>query len=275
MTAKAQGGAEAPRDLTGEGAANGTLEVNVVSPTRSTDVVAEEWPVAIYVNGAKLVTVLCTPDALQELALGFVAYLSLAKGLDDIRSVAEDRAGKRVLLEMDVDDGQIRRAMQLIVTSTCGANLYGSQLPVMVDDELASAFRVRASHILECVRSLRSMAPVFQATGCTHQAAFSDGEQIRIFFEDIGRHNAVDKIVGRAFMEGRDLSQGFLVTTGRISSEMVLKAVRQRVPVLASRSAPTAHAVRLADKHGLTLVGFARGSRLNVYTFPDRVEMDG
>ncbi len=275
MTAKRRDAAGGPLDLADEGVANGTLEVDVVSPTRSTDRVAEEWPVAIYVNGAKLVTVLCTPSGLQELALGFVAYLSLAKSLDDIRSVAEDRAGKRVLLEMDVDDDQIRRAMQLIVTSTCGANLYGSQLPVLVNDALESGFRVRASHILECMRSLRSMAPVFKLTGCTHQAAFSDGQAICIFFEDIGRHNAVDKIVGRALMEGRDLSQGVLVTTGRISSEMVLKAVRQRVPVLASRSAPTAHAVRLSAKHGLTLVGFARGSRLNVYTFPDRVEMDG
>ena len=115
------------------------------------------------------------------------------------------------------------------------------------------------------------MGPVFSRSGATHQAAFTDGERVRLFFEDIGRHSAVDKIVGSALLAGMDLSQGALISTGRLSSEMVVKAARQGVGVLASPSAVTTNSVQLARKYGVTLVGFARGGRANVYTLPERV----
>jgi FdhD protein len=93
-----------------------------------------------------------------------------------------------------------------------------------------------------------------------------------MLYEDIGRHNAMDKVVGHALIEGVDMSRGALVTTGRLNAEMVVKALRARVPILASRSAVSTHAVELAETYGLTLVGFARGGRLNVYTRPERIE---
>ena len=133
-------------------------------------------------------------------------------------------------------------------------------------------FVVSRTHVLESLRGLRAMAPAFSVTGGTHQAAFSDGTGVRIFFEDIGRHNALDKVIGKALLDDRDISRGVLVSTGRLSSEMVVKALRQRVPVLASRSAVTTNSIRLARESGLTLVGFARGDRMNIYSAPDRVK---
>lgn len=236
------------------------------------DVVVEEWPVAVFANGVKLATVLCMPTGIRELVVGFAAYLGLVERREQVRSIEVDYEAKRAALELDVEDARIKSAVQLLVTSTCGANVYGPRLPDLHPLDGDGGFRVTRSHLLECVSSLRSMAPVFSRTGCTHQAAFSDGQGIRILYEDIGRHNAMDKVVGHALMQGVDMSRGALVTTGRLNAEMVVKALRRSVPVLASRSAVSTHAVQLAETYGLTLVGFARNARVNVYTRPERVE---
>ncbi|MFO8008028.1 MAG: formate dehydrogenase accessory sulfurtransferase FdhD, partial [Candidatus Brocadiia bacterium] len=138
----------------------------------------------------------------------------------------------------------------------------------------ADAFCIRAEHILCVLRRLRVMAPVFQMTGATHQAAFTNGPNVLHFEEDIGRHNAVDKVLGRCLMQRTDTRSGALLVTGRVNGEMVLKALRQGVPVVAGRGAATARAVDLARERRLTLVGFARGDRMNIYSAPERIERE-
>ena len=235
------------------------------------DTVVREWPFPIFANGIKLATILCMPTAIKELALGFIAYLGLVENMDPVRAVAVDYDARRVTLDLDVEDARIKNAIQLLITSTCGANVYGSELKTLPDVTGDNGFRVRRSHILDKIAGLRRMAPVFSCTGCTHQAAFTDGEHIRFFYEDVGRHNAVDKIIGKALLKGEDVTRGVLVTTGRLNSEMVVKAIRRRIPVLASRGATTTNATNLAEKYGLTLIAFARAGRLNAYTVPERV----
>ena len=245
--------------------------VDVERSDRKRDSVAEEWPVAVYVNGIRLVTVMCLPSALREQAVGLASYLALVQDSDVIRDISVDYDQKRVHMELDVEDERVRKATQLLITSTCGANVYGSPLTVIEEAGEWTDFRVSGRHVREVARGLRAMSPVFDRTGGTHQAVLTDGDEVRFFFEDIGRHNAVDKVVGRALLEGANMEHAAIVTTGRISSEMVVKAVRAKVPVLASRSAVTSHALRLAQKYGLTLVGFARGRRLNAYSMPERI----
>jgi len=250
------------------------LPVSVVSLSkgkRDRDVVAEEWPVAVFVNGLKLVTVMCLPTALREMAVGLAAYLGLVKQGDGIQKIEVDYAARRVLLDLSATDDDIRNASQVLISSTCGASIYGGQIQPLPDAVEPGDFRVALSHILDCLKSLRGMGPVFARAGSTHQAAFSDGKRILLFFEDIGRHNAVDKIIGSALLGGPDLTRGLLVSTGRLSSEMVVKAARQGVPVLASPSGVTTNAIRLAESFGLTFAGFARGGRANLYTRPERV----
>ena len=240
-------------------------------PGPDRDTVALERPVTVLANGVRLATIMCMPNAIRELALGFAVYLGLT-GQDERAEVVEvDYRAMRVSLRLEADDERIRNATRFLVTSTCGANLYGPErvdAPALPGD---ADFRVRPSHIFESLRSLREMSPVFDRTGCTHQAAFSDGDRVRFFFEDIGRHNAADKVVGAALLQNAPLDRGVMLTTGRLNTEMVVKAVRARVPALASRSAATSAAIRLARERGLTLVGFARGGRLNVYTAPERI----
>lgn len=235
------------------------------------DVVAEEWPIAVFVNGTRLATVMCLPTGVREFAYGFLRYLGLAETADDVAGVEVDYRGKRLLVDLDASTERIKSAVQLLVTSTCGANVYGGALPELTVVEEDEATIISRTHILECISGLRATAPVFERTGCTHQAAFTDGKRIRYFFEDIGRHNAIDKITGAAMLDGVSLSHGALVTTGRLNSEMAVKALRARTPVLASRSAPTTNAIKLSENYGLTLVGFARAGRLNVYTHPRRI----
>ena len=253
------------------------LPVSVVSLSKGKrdrdnhDVVAEEWPVAVFVNGLKLVTVMCLPTALREMAVGLAAYLGLVKQGDGIQKIEVDYAARRVLLDLSASDDDIRNASQVLISSTCGASIYGGRIQPLPDPVEPGDFRVALSHILDCLKSLRGMGPVFARAGSTHQAAFSDGKRILLFFEDIGRHNAVDKIIGSALLGGLDLTRGLLVSTGRLSSEMVVKAARQGVPVLASPSGVTTNAIRLAESFGLTFAGFARGGRANLYTRPERV----
>jgi FdhD protein len=108
-------------------------------------------------------------------------------------------------------------------------------------------------------------------TGCIHSAAISDGQHILVVGEDIGRHNAVDKVTGYCFLEDIPLNDKIILVSGRLSSEMATKCSRWGIPIVVSRAAPTGLAIDIADKRGITMVGFMRGKRLNIYTNPHRI----
>ncbi len=240
-------------------------------PPAEEDFLAAERPFTFHVDDAHLATVLCSPNALRELAVGFLSYLGLVRRYADVVEMTVQYDAERVRVKLDVDAAALRRAVQLQISSTCGATVFGPPLPEGAVGDARDPFRVRPGHILATARRLREMAPVFARTGATHQAAFTDGARVLHFEEDVGRHNAVDKVVGHCLIRGTDTSRGVLLVTGRLNSQLVVKALRQGIPVVASRSAPTAHAVDLARRHGMTLVGFARGERLNIYSAPQRV----
>ena len=134
--------------------------------------------------------------------------------------------------------------------------------------------RISASMLLGLGRAMRDMQTVYRQVGGTHSAALFDAQGKGVTLaEDIGRHNAVDKAVGHCLLRGIALEDKLLITSGRASYEMAVKAVRTGIPIVATISAPTSLAVQLAQDHGLTLVGYLRGGRMNVYTHPHRVEI--
>ncbi|MFP4613313.1 MAG: formate dehydrogenase accessory sulfurtransferase FdhD [Spirochaetaceae bacterium] len=241
------------------------------APSKRRDVVACEWPVTIHANSVELATVLCLPQAMREMAVGFACYLGLVGRREDVLSVEPDYRMRSVRMELDVEPEALEGAARGLVTSSCGSSVFGT--PITVEERTGAAGGVAASagSILSWLRGLRGASPVFEMTGATHQAAYCEGDRLLYLYEDVGRHNAVDKVLGRALLDGRDLSRGVLLATGRISSEMVIKALRLSVPVIAGRAAVTSHALDLADERGITVVGFARGGRLNVYTRPGRI----
>ncbi len=241
--------------------------------TRS-DLLVEEHAVAFYANQVHLVTIDCLPGSLRELAVGLCVGAGLAEELDEIHGVEVDYRRDRVTIGLEGQTSELQRTLQRHLASGCGARPGVGGGAVRAVGRGSRSFHVGAGHILDVLDNLRRMAPVFQQTGATHQAAFSDGQRVLYFAEDVGRHNAVDKVLGGCLLREVDLERGVLVVTGRLNAQIVEKVLRCGVPVLASRSAATARAAGSAARHGLTLVGFARGRRMNVYTHPERVNLD-
>lgn len=252
-----------------------------------TDLTVAEAPLTIDVDGEELVTLLCTPSAQRELAIGFLFAEGLIGGYSDILEVSLDEARGKVSV---TTRSRRRTAAELLgrrtLTSGCGRGsvfysvndvLDLSPLPAPDtgfggDAEPAGGPAFDPEVLLRTMRRWQKETPLFATTGGAHAAALVDRNgQVLAPFEDIGRHNAVDKVIGFCLLSGLATSGRALLTTGRLSSEMVVKAVRARVPVVASRSAPTALACEFAQRLGVTLVGFARGARLNVYAHPGRL----
>ncbi|MFH0931677.1 MAG: formate dehydrogenase accessory sulfurtransferase FdhD, partial [Candidatus Zixiibacteriota bacterium] len=132
-------------------------------------------------------------------------------------------------------------------------------------------FTISANEIIKLMKEFEVKSSVFKSTGGTHSAALADKEKILLFKEDIGRHNAVDKILGESLIENIPWQDKLLISSGRVSSDILLKAGRAKINLIISRSAPTSLALELAQRLGITVIGFARGKRMNIYTYPMRV----
>lgn len=245
--------------------------VNETEVSRVEDIVASELPLTIFLNNKELVTMLCTPEHMEQLTVGFLSSEGLLDGIDDIKSMVIDE--KRGIARAETHkemEGEI--VFKRFISSGCGrgASFY-SAADVSGQPPIESNLRVSASSIFALSRKFHQSSELFQATGGVHSAALCRGEEIIAFDEDIGRHNAVDKIFGHCLMEGISIEDAFVITSGRISSEILLKVVRRGIPLLISRSAPTELGARLADNLGVTLIGFVRGRRMNIYSHSERI----
>lgn len=234
---------------------------------RLSDEVVVETPLTIFVNGVELSTLLCSPDNLEYLVIGFLINESVIRGLDEIKEVRvdENKGVVKVKLAKDADlEGFHRR----IVTSGCVG--YYSKASTNIE-RISGSLMVSRDELLSLMGEMLGRSDVFKSTGGVHSSALCGRDKIIFFCEDIGRHNTVDKIVG--YMCSKKISAGdkLLLTTGRLSSEMVLKAAKQGIPFVASRSAPTDLAVKAAKNFNMTLVGFVRGDRINVYSGAENI----
>jgi FdhD protein len=155
------------------------------------------------------------------------------------------------------------------VTSGCAGGISFRRTPSKA--ALADFFSVNPETLKGLFRLFQERSSLYRLTGCVHSAALSDGASVLAFAEDIGRHNAVDKVIGRCLLEGIAFEGKVMLVSGRLSSEMASKCSRWGIPVVASRTAPTDLALRIAEESGITVVGFLRGDRMNVYTHPERV----
>ena len=213
------------------------------------DVVTEEIPLTVYLNGKELLTLLCSPDSLKELSTGFLYSSGLIKSKNDIKNITIDN----------------QKWTSHIKLNTKGA------APQPIFKRIASNIKISSEKILTLMDSFQKMSVTFRETGGVHSAALSNGNDILIFKEDIGRHNALDKVIGEALMKGLKMEDLIVLSSGRISSEIISKVQKIRSRFLISRSAPTDQAIKLARELNLTLIGFARGKRMNVYTANERV----
>lgn len=253
--------------------------------TPCSDVVAAEEPLEVRVNGAPFAVVMRTPGHDVPLAAGFLLAEDVVRVSDEIASIeqcddVEDEARGNVLNVTVVGDAAARLDLrlgerrQVIATAACG--LCGRRTIASLQSRVASvggAWTVPAEVVLALPAALRATQSAFDATGGIHASALCDLHgQVRDMAEDVGRHNALDKIVGRALLEGRlPLDDALLVVSGRSSYELVQKALLAGVPLVAGVSAPSSLAIDLAQASGITLCGFVRGASMNVYTHPRRI----
>jgi len=236
--------------------------------------IVQEVPLTIYLNDHEIVTLLCLGDHLKSLAIGFLKSEGLILRLEDLKSVFVDEANRLVRVEIE-EDTQLAEKLFLhrTLTSGCGkGTTFYNALDTLITKKIDSPLKIRIDQIFHLMRRLVEESSLYKITGGTHNSALATVEDLVLFRTDIGRHNAVDKIYGECFLNNIFLQDKVLVTTGRITSEILIKTGRMGIPVLISRSAATSLAISLAQQIGVTLIGYVRGGKnLVVYTGRERV----
>jgi FdhD protein len=233
--------------------------------------VVREQPLTIYVNGEKFLTLLCSPIDLEALVVGYLWMEKIIGGLDEIRHVEVSPVDGRAEVTLA---GPVSLPTERILTSGCGGGIT-FRIDHRLFPRLASTLRVRPETLSLRMKDLFAAAVHYKTSRGIHGAALTDGERLLVVAEDVGRHNAVDKIKGAALRQGIPTEDRILLSTGRISSEMLLKAARMGVPLVASRTSPTEMAVALAEQLNITVCGYVRTDGLNLYAGHALVLSDG
>lgn len=267
---------------------SGVRRVEIWHPGNSqplNDHVAVEEPMEVRVNGAPFAVIMRTPGADRDLAAGFLLAEDVIRSADEIGAIEycadADEEGRDNTINVTVVDAAVARLelrladrRQVTMTASCG--LCGRRTIESLESRVAGVagkWTVSASVIASLPDRLRAAQAVFETTGGLHAAGLFDrAGTLHLSAEDVGRHNAVDKISGRTLLEGQHpLDERILLVSGRTSFELVQKALLAGVPLIAAVSAPSSLAIDLATETGITLCGFVRGTTFNIYSHPQRV----
>ena len=223
--------------------------------------VVREQPLTVYVDGERFLTLLCSPFQLEPLVLGYLWMEKVIAGLDEVAGLQISEVDGRA-------DVTLRHPVTLpterILTSGCGGGIT-FRIDPRLFPRITSDVRVSPADLGDRMHDLLREAVHYHASRGIHGAALADHDRVLLVAEDVGRHNAVDKLMGLALQRGIPTTDRILLSTGRVSSEMLLKAARMSVPIVASRTSPTEMAVALAEQLGVTVVGYLRGESLNLY----------
>ena len=249
------------------------LRLNQEGSNSIEDIVAREFLLTIIFNDQELVTLLCSPVNLKYLAVGFLFSEGLLKSKDEIKKIIVDE--QRGIVRVGTGDNHDPNRDVLfkrLITSGCGRGTsFYNATDVQNQVKIYSQVKLSTHQVLSLVNTFQHRSDVYRATGGVHSAALCDTGNILIFSEDIGRHNAIDKIFGECILEDMPTDERIVITSGRISSEILLKVAKRNIPLIISKSAPTDMGVKLADDLGITLLGFVRGKRINAYTHNWRI----
>ncbi|HAR64033.1 MAG: formate dehydrogenase accessory sulfurtransferase FdhD [Candidatus Margulisiibacteriota bacterium] len=235
--------------------------------------VISEISLKLIINGEEFVSLLCLNQFPEELALGFLYNEGFIDSFDDVAGIYFNERMFAVIIQLK--DGLVLNTQENLrsITSGCGKGLtYINPLKTNNFSPATSPITISISRIWEMMKNFNRQSEIYTVIGGVHSVLFQDKTRT-ILNEDIGRHNCVDKITGILLKENRikDATEGILFSSGRISSEIMTKIVRLNIPVLVSRSAPTASAVRFAQSYNITLLGYARGTKATIYSCPERI----
>jgi len=227
--------------------------------------VPNEMELTVYINLRELVTIQCTPTKLNCLVLGFLYAEGIISGMGEVASmmVCEDQT----MADVRLTNAEYELPTQRTITSGCGGGATFTTQGQKVDSGLVAT----PMEVLSLMKQLQGQMDLYRLSGGVHASALSDTKNLITVAEDIGRHNTLDKLQGECLLMGLSTRDQLLLSTGRVSSEMLLKASKMQTPIVVSRHSPTGRAVSLARDLGIALVGHARGGRLLVYSHPERL----
>jgi FdhD protein len=240
------------------------------------EVVVREFPVTLVLNNEELVTLLCSPKNLEYLAAGFLSSEGFLKSKDEIRNILVDDQRGVVRVETRGDkeiDHEI--LFKRVISSGCGRGASFYSVADAASQKVESRMKISTEEIFALVNEFQHSSQLYLKTGGVHSAALCDNKSILIFAEDIGRHNAIDKIFGECLLKDIPTDDCIIISSGRISSEILHKVAKKGIPIIISVSQPTNLGVRIADNLGITLVCSVRGKRMNVFTNSWRILTNG
>jgi FdhD protein len=235
-----------------------------------THAVTEEALLRVHVNGQELATFMCTPNDQDELALGFLRAEGIIQTLDDVRRIVVCPSGTCVEVWLTRADVELPAPDRKIITSGCGGGITFDDLSAQ-HQPLNTATVISPDQLFARLHDLYQAASLYGVTQGIHASGLTDGEHLLLVAEDVGRHNTVDRLWGKALKRGLDPAGLVLLATGRISSEMLGKAIKMGIPIVASRTSPTSLSVALGRAWNITVVGYARRNHLRVYSAAHRL----
>jgi FdhD protein len=243
--------------------------------SKTEDKIVEEFSLAIIFNDHELVRLLCSPKNLDFLTVGFLFSEGLIKTREDIKEInLEEETGTIRVATRESDKSDKGISPKRFIGSS-GARGFPFDNNLQYEAGTGSRIRISPHEIFTLMDEFIKCSEIFKETGGVHSAALCNKNSILVFHEDIGRHNAIDKVFGESILKDISTDDLIMITSGRVSSEIVLKAAKKNIPLLVSKSAPTNKGVKLADDFCITLLGFVRGRRMNVYTHNRRMAYNG
>lgn len=241
------------------------LDVNVIT----------ERPLTIFLNGREIVTAMTIGDYPEYLAVGYLLNQNMLREDDELTAVEFDAEIDTVVVRTRRQTDYEDKLKKKIQTSGCAmGTVFGDVMEKFDTVQLDQGAKLHTSWLYSLMKTINTMPSLYLKAGAIHGCVLCEGDQVLIYMEDVGRHNAVDKIAGYMFLKGLKPDGKMFYTTGRLTSEMVIKTVQMRIPILVSRSGFTAWGVDLARRSGLTLVGRAKGRRFVVLAGEERLVFD-
>ena len=235
--------------------------------------VAREFLLTIFLNGQELVTIMCSPKDLKYLAVGFLVSEGLLNGPDEIKTIEVDEFAGIVRVETKAPpEPDARFFAKRLITSGCGGGATFYSAADIVDAKIESRMKITTDAVLILVKEFQHHSELYLSTHGVHSAAICDNKNILVFNEDIGRHNAIDKIFGKCFLEQINTNDRAVISSGRVSSEIMHKVAKRNIPIVISISAPTTLGVKIAENFGITLIASVSGKKFDVYTNEWRVD---
>ena len=252
--------------------------------TEELDTVLIESSIDIFVNSEPLVNIICLNKDLKELTVGFLFSIGIIDGMDDINLIKVNDSEGQVYVDLVNSKDFRSETMELtpvsrIIDTTCGIPSPWRKLikeKLIETDNILNynmELTMNAELIFSSMLEMQKNTLLFRETGGCHGAAMFDlNGSLLTVKEDIGRHNAIDKVIGALLLKNQQFKNKLLTSTGRLTGDSVLKAVRAQIPIVSSISAAVESGIMLADSYGITLIGFVRGRRMNIYANPKRIK---